>query len=91
MKWDTFHRMRATDCSADFAAYRPPHLSIAPLPKNEMDPNNFKPVDKNPGKLVAPRVTTPVNEADIPDEVDFLIVGSGAGGVHNSIPPRLRR
>ena len=64
----------------DFAAYRPPHLSIAPLPKNETDPNNFKPIDKNPGKLVAPRVTTPVKEADIPDEVDFLIVGSGAGG-----------
>ena len=34
-----------------------------------------------PGKpLIAPRVSTPVGESSVPDEVDYLIVGSGAGG-----------
>ena len=34
-----------------------------------------------PGKpLIAPRVSTPVGESPVPDEVDYLIVGSGAGG-----------
>ncbi len=30
--------------------------------------------------MIAPRVSTPVGESAIPDEVDYLIVGSGAGG-----------
>jgi choline dehydrogenase-like flavoprotein len=64
----------------DFAAYRPPHRTIAELPRDENDKNNFKPVCENPGLLVAPRVTTPVKEADITDDVDFLVIGSGAGG-----------
>jgi hypothetical protein len=64
---------------ADFANGRPPFNNIAPLPRDEKDPNNFKPVN-NSGKLVAPRVTTPVSEPEIPDSCDYLIVGSGAGG-----------
>ena len=64
----------------DFAKYPPPHKTIANLPRDENDPDNFKPENEFRGKLVAPRVTTPVKEYEIPDEVDFLIVGSGAGG-----------
>ncbi len=41
---------------------------------------NFKPENEFKGKLVAPRVTTPVRETEIPEEVDYLIIGSGAGG-----------
>jgi choline dehydrogenase-like flavoprotein len=63
----------------DFANVRPPFNHIAPLPRDEKDSNNFKPVNNN-GKLVAPRVTTPVSEPEIPDDCDYLIVGSGAGG-----------
>jgi hypothetical protein len=65
----------------DTAAYPPPFKKIADLPANPADPINFKPV--MPGKegpVVAPRVTTPVSEPDIPTEVDYLIIGSGAGG-----------
>ncbi|HEY6083507.1 MAG TPA: GMC family oxidoreductase N-terminal domain-containing protein, partial [Chitinophagaceae bacterium] len=65
----------------DTAAYPPPFEKIANLPLGPADPNNFKPV--MPGKegpVVAPRVTTPVTEPDIPAEVDYLIIGSGAGG-----------
>src|SRR5664279_1667051 len=64
---------------SDFASGRPPFNHVAPLPRDEKDPNNFKPVNNN-GKLVAPRVTTPVSEPEIPDSCDYLIVGSGAGG-----------
>ena len=44
-------------------------------------PRNNKPNVALPGKpLIAPRVSTPVGEPSVPDEVDYLIVGSGAGG-----------
>ncbi|MEZ0542864.1 GMC family oxidoreductase N-terminal domain-containing protein [Fibrella arboris] len=67
----------------DLAAYEPPFKAIADLPANHTDALNFKPVatDHEAAKtLVAPRITTPVAEPDLPDEVDYLIVGSGAGG-----------
>jgi|SRR5450432_168689 len=64
----------------DTAKYPPPYRKIADLPEDHKDPNNFKPESPLNQKFVAPRVTTPVSEPEIPDEVDFLIVGSGAGG-----------
>lgn len=65
----------------DSPAYPPPFRQVASLPKDAADPNNFRPVSvTGDGPVVAPRVTTPVMEPEIPDEVDFLIVGSGAGG-----------
>ena len=59
----------------------PPYRAVAPLPKRYDDPANHRP-DKPqaPRPLLAPRVVTPVSEPDVPDEVDYLIVGSGAGG-----------
>jgi hypothetical protein len=63
----------------DFAAKAPPFDQIAPLPRDENDPENFKPVNPG-GSLVAPRVTTIVSEPEVPDACDYLIVGSGAGG-----------
>lgn len=64
----------------DCAAYEPPYKKVADLPVDENDPANFKPAGSGECKLVAPRVTTPVREKDVPSEVDYLIVGSGAGG-----------
>lgn len=65
----------------DCAAYPPPYRHIADLPKDFQDPNNFKPGSDCPdGRLLAPRVTTPVKEDQIPMEADYIIIGSGAGG-----------
>lgn len=69
---------------ADISAQLPPYINAAPLPKDEKDPNNFKPVNA-PAKtgLIAPRVVTPINEYDlefIDDNFDYVILGSGAGG-----------
>jgi|GEM_PF-744345 choline dehydrogenase-like flavoprotein len=62
------------------ADFPPPYNDVAPLPKDHMDPNNFVQPQTACTNLVAPRVTTPVKEDDIPDEVDYIIIGSGAGG-----------
>ena len=65
----------------DYPSGPPPFAQAAPLPLGPDDPNNDKPNVALPGKpLIAPRVSTPVGEASVPDEVDYLIVGSGAGG-----------
>jgi hypothetical protein len=65
----------------DYSTTPPPYTNIAPLPKDASDPANFKPIVTNPqSPLVAPRVATPLSHATVPDEVDYLIVGSGAGG-----------
>jgi choline dehydrogenase-like flavoprotein len=65
----------------DYPSARPPFKAIAPLPVGPHSPENDKPTAAAPPRpLVAPRVSTPVDEPDIPSEVDYLIVGSGAGG-----------
>ncbi|MEP6613304.1 MAG: GMC family oxidoreductase N-terminal domain-containing protein [Mucilaginibacter sp.] len=64
----------------DIAAFNPPFNKPADLPKDHLDPNNFKPAGAPAQQLVAPRVTTPLNECPLPDEVDYLVIGSGAGG-----------
>ena len=65
----------------DLAAYDPPSVTIAQLPATPDDPLNYRPAAKQPAsQLVAPRVTTPVAEATLPDEADYVIIGSGAGG-----------
>ena len=64
----------------DFAAYDPPFKNVAKLPVDENDAANFKPLNNENLSQVAPRVTTPVKEQEVPTEVDYLIVGSGAGG-----------
>ncbi|HLG32101.1 MAG TPA: GMC family oxidoreductase N-terminal domain-containing protein, partial [Ignavibacteriaceae bacterium] len=61
----------------DCSAYEPPFNSIAKLPVDEKDTSNFKPASSQDCKLVAPRVTTPIGEKDIPDEIDYLIIGAG--------------
>jgi hypothetical protein len=59
----------------------PPFTAVAALPDSPGSPANEKPRDPAMAPpLVAPRVSTPVAQAAIPDEVDYLIVGSGAGG-----------
>lgn len=57
-----------------------PFNTIAELPQTPTDPRNFKPDTPANTQLVAPRLVTPVSEPSIPDVVDYLIVGSGAGG-----------
>lgn len=65
----------------DYPAYPPPFKNIAGLPDSPQHPANFKPsTPALPRPLVAPRVVTPVIDPPVPDEVDYLIVGSGAGG-----------
>jgi hypothetical protein len=65
----------------DYPAFEPPLADAAPLPDGPGHPANYKPNPQEPpAPLVAPRVVTPVGEPDIPDEVDYLVIGSGAGG-----------
>ncbi len=65
----------------DCASGPPPLKGIASLPKDHLDKNNFKPRSEcDDGPMIAPRVTTPVSEPDIPPEADYIIIGSGAGG-----------
>ncbi len=66
---------------ADHATAVPPYQAVAPLPDSVDSPYNFKPPEPPHAKsLVAPRVAQSVNPPSIPDDVDYLIVGSGAGG-----------
>ncbi len=65
----------------DYPSARPPFAHAATLPSGPDDRLNNKPDVALPGRpLIAPRVSTPVGEPPVPDEVDYLIVGSGAGG-----------
>lgn len=65
----------------DTPMFNPPFNKEAELPKDPSDNLNNQPSSPAPGKpFIAPRVTTPVCEPDIPQEVDYLILGSGAGG-----------
>jgi choline dehydrogenase-like flavoprotein len=54
----------------------------APMPTDPGSPDNFARgvVPTKDNALIAPRLVTPDAEAAIPDEVDYLVVGSGAGG-----------
>jgi choline dehydrogenase-like flavoprotein len=66
---------------ADVVSAAPPFTSIARLPRNERDKANFvKGSLTSRSHRVAPRVVTPVDEHRLPDEVDYLVVGSGPGG-----------
>ncbi|HUF10521.1 MAG TPA: GMC family oxidoreductase N-terminal domain-containing protein [Rhodothermales bacterium] len=61
---------------------RPPS-SVADRPKGPEDPANEKPLTQPPpvgARVIAPIVVTPITAPSIPDEVDYLVVGSGAGG-----------
>jgi choline dehydrogenase-like flavoprotein len=65
----------------DYATSPPPFNDAAPLPVDTDDPANFQPSkSKYPNPMVAPRVVTPANELPIPDEADYVIIGSGPGG-----------
>ncbi|HLF84159.1 MAG TPA: GMC family oxidoreductase N-terminal domain-containing protein, partial [Blastocatellia bacterium] len=64
----------------DYPAYAAPAKQAAPLPSGPEDTANNKPDSPTPKPLIAPRVATPFVQAQIPDDVDYLIVGSGAGG-----------
>jgi len=58
-----------------------PYENIFPLPENPEHENNFrKPTDEYDKKFVTPRILTSVEEKEIPDEADYVIIGSGAGG-----------
>ena len=63
----------------DYPSGRPPFTLAASLPSGPDDRLNDKPDVALPGRpLIAPRVSTPVGEPAVPDEVDYLIVGSRA-------------
>lgn len=65
----------------NYPSKEPPFTSVAELPDGPGSPANEKPRDPlTVPPLVAPRVSTPVSQAAIPSEVDYLVIGSGAGG-----------
>jgi choline dehydrogenase-like flavoprotein len=63
----------------ELANERPPlKATPPPFPRNPTDPLNRKePVS---ARLLAPAVSVPRGPNDLPDEVDYCIVGSGAAG-----------
>jgi choline dehydrogenase-like flavoprotein len=66
---------------SNYPSKNPPFTEVAALPDGPGSPANEKPRDPlTAPPLVAPRVSTPVGQGAIPDTVDYLIVGSGAGG-----------
>ena len=57
--------------------YAPPFNEISPLPKDHKDPANNKPnTPLTESPMIAPRVVTHICEPEIPDEVDYMIIGS---------------
>ena len=64
----------------DYPSAAPPLKGPAILPDGPASPANNKPDSRPPRPLIAPRVSTPASRPDIPDCVDYLIIGSGAGG-----------
>lgn len=64
----------------DSPAAVPPFDQPAELPWDHEDKRNFKPETPAGYRLVAPRLTTPIQESRLPAEVDYLVIGSGAGG-----------
>ena len=59
----------------------PPSAGVAPLPRDAQDPTNWRPVPGQVSRRIpAPRVATPLHEAPVPEQVDYLVVGSGPGG-----------
>jgi choline dehydrogenase-like flavoprotein len=61
--------------------FEAPYNEPAKLPADQSDELNNKPPSPLPDKpFIAPRVYTPLTEPDIPDEADYIILGSGAGG-----------
>ncbi|HET6510556.1 MAG TPA: GMC family oxidoreductase N-terminal domain-containing protein, partial [Candidatus Kapabacteria bacterium] len=64
----------------DTVSGAPPFIDVAPLPNGPGQPENFKPATPASAKLVAPRVVTATRDPQIPKEVDYCIIGSGAGG-----------
>jgi hypothetical protein len=58
----------------------PPDADAAALPRDQYDPLNWLSGSPSGTRVVAPRVSTPIGEPVPPTEVDYLVVGSGAGG-----------
>jgi choline dehydrogenase-like flavoprotein len=64
----------------DIVSAAPPFNDLAPLPTAPHTAENYKPTTPATAKLPAPRIVTATKEPQIPDEVDYCIIGSGAGG-----------
>ncbi len=65
---------------SDFPLSRPPAEAAAPLPDGPGSPHNWRAETPGRGPLLAPRVVTPTRRTPLPDEADWVVVGSGAGG-----------
>lgn len=67
----------------EIAELRPPdNVQPPPLPQNADDPAARRPLSdpKTAADLLAPHISIPRDSGGIPDEVDYCIIGSGAGG-----------
>ncbi len=58
----------------------PPFNKISPLHVDQNDPANFSKTKIPDSPLVSPRVVTAFTDTKLPDEVDYIVIGSGAGG-----------
>ncbi|MBL0332017.1 MAG: GMC family oxidoreductase [Chlorobi bacterium] len=65
---------------SDVAISRPPFKDIAPLPVDEKDENNFKKNKNSNAKFPAPRISALIGESELPNDIDYLIIGSGPAG-----------
>jgi choline dehydrogenase-like flavoprotein len=64
----------------DIASGPAPFNAVADLPNAPHTDLNYKPQTPEGTKLPAPRIVTPIKEPQIPKDVDYCIIGSGAGG-----------
>ena len=64
----------------ELASAPPPFVHPAAQATGPLAPQNFRPDTPYGTQLVAPRMVTPLTEPPIPSEVDYVIIGSGAGG-----------
>ncbi len=65
----------------DVPAGEPPFASASPLPLDEKSDLNFQPSSPaSSPRPLAKRLVTPVSRPEIPEEADYIVIGSGAGG-----------
>ena len=74
-----------TACKAMVLLFNPPFNEVVPLLQSH--PTTPTITNKFRSQNSCAKGFTPTHEADLPEEVDYLIIGSGAGGA--SVPYRL--
>ncbi len=66
--------------AGDFNITNAPFSRTSKLPKSDNEPENFKADSFSSQPLISNRIVTAVKENPLPAEIDYLVIGSGAGG-----------